>query len=281
MEITVIIPNYNSEKCIEDTLNSLLAQTYKNWTALVFDDGSADNSPALIEGFAARDTRIKLLRHPGCMNKGLAQTLKAALGCVKTKYAAFLECDDIWRADYLEQKISILRANPHASIIFNDVELFGTPRRVKKLNLYYKAVKLYLRILNPFTNNYSLVIALQTLNPIMTFSCVMAQTSLFENLDFNPPVAPWLDKWLWTQLCFKNKFYFINKKLTRWRLHDKSYTMQSLADIKKHGPTFDSAAQKMFLQNLGPVKFYTAKYLRKIPGLIFNIAMLPVKLILK
>ena len=278
MEITVIIPNYNSGEYIEDTLNSLLAQTHKNWTALVFDDGSTDNSPALIEIFAARDKRIKLLRHA---NKGLAQTLKAALGQVKTEYTAFLECDDIWRADYLEQKISILRKNPSVNIIFNDIELFGTPKRVKKLNLYYKAVKLYLKILNPLTNNYKLVFPLFTFNPVATFSCILARAALLENLDFNPPFAPWLDRWLWLQLCFKNKFYFINKKLTRWRLHDKSHTMQTLADIKKYEQPFSAAAQKIFLQNLRAGKFYAIKYISLILELVFNTVVLPVKLIFK
>ena len=281
MEITVIIPNYNSGKYIEDTLNSLTAQTHQNWTALVFDDGSTDSSFAIIEDFAARDTRIKPLRRADGTNKGLAQTLKAALGHVKTEYTAFLECDDIWHADYLEQKISILHKSPGVNIIFNDAELFGTPGRVKKLNFYYAAVKLYLRILNPFTNDYSLLFPLFTFNPVPTFSCVLARTSLLENMDFNPPFAPWLDRWLWLQLCFKNKFYFINKKLTRWRLHDKSHTMQTLADIKKYEQPFNAAAQKIYLQNLGAVKFYAVKYISIILELVFNVFALPIKLIFR
>ncbi|MDR1124396.1 MAG: glycosyltransferase [Elusimicrobiota bacterium] len=281
MEITVIIPCYNCAQYLAETLNSLLAQTHEKWRALVFDDGSTDGSLAIAQSFANKDARITILRHAGGVNKGLAQTVKAAIAGVKTPYAAFLECDDIWRPDYLAAHAAALRANPGIKIIFNDVEPFGTPARVRKLRLYYKSVKLYLKFLNPLTQNYNLVFPLFLFNPVPSFSCVTARAELLEKLDFNPPFAPWLDRWLWLQLCFKNKFYFIDKKLTRWRLHDASLTMQTLDGIKKYGRAFDKAAEAAYLQNLGLAKYCLIKYASLALDLGFTLLMLPLRLILR
>ncbi|MDR0734116.1 MAG: glycosyltransferase [Elusimicrobiota bacterium] len=281
MEITVIIPCYNCERYLAETLNSLLAQTNEKWRALVFDDGSADGSLAIAQSFADNDARIKILRHAGGVNKGLAQTIKAAFAHVKTPYVAFLECDDIWQPDYLAAKTAALRANADAKIIFNDVELFGTPARARKLNIYYKAVKLYLQLLNPFKQNYNLVFPLFLFNPIPTFSCVLARAELLKKLNFNPPFAPWLDRWLWLQLCFKNRFYFVDKKLTRWRLHDKSLTMRTLRDIRQNGRAFDKAAEAMYLQNLGLLKYCLIKYCSLALDLGFTLLTLPLRLLIR
>ena len=281
MEITVIIPCYNCEQYLAETLNSLLAQTHGEWQALVFDDGSADGSLAAARAFADKDARIKILRHEGGVNKGLARTLQAALARVKTPYAAFLECDDIWQPDYLAQKTAALRSNPDIKIIFNDVAPFGTQARARRLSLYYKAVKLYLKLLNPFTQNYNLVFPLFLFNPVLTFSCVLARTELLEKLDFNPPFAPWLDRWLWLQLCFKNRFYFIDEKLTRWRLHDNSLTMRTLPDIGQNGRAFDKAAEAMYLKNMGLPKYCLIKYSSLALDLGFTLLALPLRLLLR
>jgi glycosyltransferase involved in cell wall biosynthesis len=280
MEITVIIPSYNCKRYIEETLSSLFAQSYKSWRAIVFDDGSSDGSFELLQNIAAQNPKIKLLHRAGGANKGLAQTLQEALAEVKTKYAAFLEQDDLWRPDYLEQKAALLKENPGVKIIFNGVEPFGTPSRVRKLNIYYKAVNFYLKILNPFKKNYNLSFALFTFNPVPTFSCVLAETALFKDLDFCTPFGPWLDRWLWLQLAFKNKFYFTPAKLTRWRLHAKSHTVKTLGDIGRHALPFNESAQKFYLRRYGLFKFYAVKYISLVLELLFAVLSLPLKLLL-
>ena len=279
MEITVIIPSYNCHGHLEKAIKSVMGQSFKNWQLIVFDDGSTDNSLQLIETLAKNNSKIKLLRHPGGINKGLPETLKKALSCVKTKYTAFLECDDYWHQDYLKEKAAVLQANPEVKIIYNNVSLFGTLARVKKLNLYYKAVNLYMRLLNPGRQNYNLNFALFLFNPVATFSCVLLETALLEHANFTPPFSPWLDRWLWAQLSFKNRFYYLNKKLTNWQLRAGSFTMQTVKEINKNQIPFDNALDSLYAQNLPAGKYYTVKYISQILDLLFNLIIFPFKII--
>lgn len=252
MEITVITASYNCQNTIEETIKSVLAQSYGKWRLIVFDDGSTDSSPQIIRKYAQQDERIKLLSHPNGRNMGLQETLKKAISCAKTDYVAFLECDDIWHKDYLKEKLAFLSQNPQVEIIFNDVECFGNESRRKKLALFNKAVKIYLKILNPFSNAYNLNFPLMAFNPIPTFSCVMMKTALAESYGFQSPFAPMTDYYLWARLSFKRKFYFIDKKLTRWRLSEKSYTMRSLAD-KKGEKELAKALKTLYRKNDNPI----------------------------
>lgn len=252
MEITVITASYNCQNTIEETIKSVLAQSYGKWRLIVFDDGSTDSSPQIIHKYAQQDERIKLFSHPDGKNLGLRETLKKALSCVKTDYVAFLECDDIWHKDYLKEKLDFLSQNPQAEIIFNDVQCFGNEDRRKKLALFNRAVKIYLNILNPFSNAYNLNFPLMAFNPIPTFSCVMMKTALAESYGFQSPFAPMTDYYLWARLSFKRKFYFIDKKLTRWRLSEKSYTMRSLAD-KKGEKELAKALKTLYRKNDNPI----------------------------
>lgn len=230
MEITVITASYNCQNTIEETIKSVLAQSYGKWRLIVFDDGSSDLSTQIIRKYAQQDERIKLLSHPNGRNMGLQETLKKAISCTKTDYVAFLECDDIWHKDYLKEKLAFLSQNPQAEIIFNDVQCFGNEDRRKKLALFNRAVKIYLNILNPFSNAYNLNFPLMAFNPIPTFSCVMMKTALAEEYGFDSPYPPQADYWLWAKLSFKHKFHFINKELTLWNLTQNSYTMRSLGN---------------------------------------------------
>ena len=252
MEITIITACYNCESTIGETIKSVLAQSHKKWRLIAFDDGSSDGSARIVREYASADERIRLFSHPGRKNLGLRETLKKALELVKTDYIAFLECDDIWHKDYLKEKILFLKANPKAEIIFNDVECFGVESRRKKLSLFNGAAKLYLKILNPFSKAYDLNFPLMAFNPIPTFSCVMMKTALAETYGFNSPYPPMTDYFLWAELSFKHKFYFINKKLTRWRLSEKSYTMRSLND-KKGERELKTAVKSLYRRNDNPI----------------------------
>ena len=68
--ISIIIPTYNRASVIEDTLNSLVLQTYTNWECLIVDDGSKDDSIKIIENYAIEDKRFKLLERPKNKPKG-------------------------------------------------------------------------------------------------------------------------------------------------------------------------------------------------------------------
>ena len=101
--VTIIMPAYNSEKFISDSILSVQKQTYTNWELIVVDDGSSDATNELVSALAKVDERIALVKNEG--NKGAAGARNFGLSLSKGDYVAFLDSDDIWEPQKLEFQI--------------------------------------------------------------------------------------------------------------------------------------------------------------------------------
>ncbi len=104
--VSIVTPMYNGERFVVQTIDSVLEQTYPHWEMLVVDDGSKDNSPALVEKYAQRDPRIKLIRQP---NGGSASARNNALRHAQGRYICFLDADDLWEPFFLEKQLQFLQ----------------------------------------------------------------------------------------------------------------------------------------------------------------------------
>ena len=104
--VSVILPNYNSEKFIRETLDSVLAQTYQNWELFAVDDCSTDGSVDIIREYAEKDARIKLVLRE--KNSGVANVRNAGVQMANGKYIALLDSDDLWTADKLARQVALL-----------------------------------------------------------------------------------------------------------------------------------------------------------------------------
>lgn len=106
--VSIITPVYNSEKYLEETILSVINQTYKNWELLLIDDCSIDNSYKIIEKYLA-DERIKYLRNE--RNSGPAVTRNVGLENSNGKYIALLDSDDFWKKDKLKNQVDFMMKN--------------------------------------------------------------------------------------------------------------------------------------------------------------------------
>lgn len=97
--VSIIIPVYNSEQCIEATLDSAINQTYTNIEIIVIDDGSTDNSPLIISKYAKKDARVICKKK---RNEGPSLARKKGLDIAKGKYIQFLDSDDTLAVDAIE-----------------------------------------------------------------------------------------------------------------------------------------------------------------------------------
>lgn len=112
MLVSIITPNYNSERFIRETIESVLSQTYKEWELIIVDDCSTDNSLNIIKNYAANDERIKLQINE--TNSGTATTRNNAIKFAKGRFIAFLDSDDLWDNNKLEKQINFMLANNYA-----------------------------------------------------------------------------------------------------------------------------------------------------------------------
>lgn len=103
--ISVIIPAYNAEATIAQTLHSVLAQTYQNIEVIVVDDGSRDRTATIVEQIAQTDNRIILIKQ---VNAGVAAARNLAIGKSSGKYIAPVDADDIWFPQKLEKQLEVM-----------------------------------------------------------------------------------------------------------------------------------------------------------------------------
>lgn len=104
--ISIITPCYNAGLFIEETILSVLAQTYQNFEMIIIDDCSTDNSVAIIEKYILQEARIKLLSNEH--NIGVAKSRNKGINTSSGNYIALLDSDDIWFPMKLEKQIQFM-----------------------------------------------------------------------------------------------------------------------------------------------------------------------------
>ena len=105
--ISIIMAAYNTEKTIEQAINSVLSQTYTNFELLVVNDCSTDRTAELVKSIAAKDSRVRLISN--VKNSGVSYTRKHGLEEAKGSWIAILDSDDAWAPKKLEKQIDLQR----------------------------------------------------------------------------------------------------------------------------------------------------------------------------
>ena len=99
ISISVLMPVYNSEKFLEETVQAVINQSYTNWELILVDDGSTDNSKKLCDELRKKENRIKFIDKK---NTGVSDTRNVALKNAKGQYVVFVDSDDLIHKDYLK-----------------------------------------------------------------------------------------------------------------------------------------------------------------------------------
>lgn len=107
--ISIIVPVYNAENFIEETMDCVRAQTYPDWELLLVEDCSSDNTVTLIRQYMekAQDPRIRLLRQPS--NMGAARARNRGVKEANGRYIAYLDADDLWMPEKLEKELAFMK----------------------------------------------------------------------------------------------------------------------------------------------------------------------------
>ena len=127
--VDVILPNYNKAEFLEEAIDSVITQTYKNWHLYIVDDHSNDNSVKVIDKFLNLEniTIIKLYK-----NKGPSFSRNYAMRISKSKYISFIDSDDSWLSDKLEKQITFMEKH-NLSFTYTDYTPFFESLGKKKI----------------------------------------------------------------------------------------------------------------------------------------------------
>ena len=104
--ISIVLPAFNSEQYIEDTLASIREQTWQNWELIICDDGSTDGTCRIIEVHKQADERIRLIRNSA--SRGVAEARNLCLRQAKGDYICFIDSDDLWPPDKLAYQLDCM-----------------------------------------------------------------------------------------------------------------------------------------------------------------------------
>ena len=131
MQVTVLMPIYNAERFLHESIASLLVQTSNDWKLICIDDGSTDSSKAIVEEYCKKDSRIKLICQE---NAGPAVARARAIEIADTEYVSILDSDDAYAPDYVEKMLARAEKT-NADSIVPDVE-FGYGNTQKQPNMF-------------------------------------------------------------------------------------------------------------------------------------------------
>ena len=132
--VSVIMPAYNAEKYIAESIESVIAQTYTNWELIVVDDGSMDNTSGIVKALSAIDSRIKYIYQP---NQQMGKARNTGLQNCNGTLVAFLDSDDIWVSDKLEIQVACI-INRQVDLVFSNGYVFS--ESVDQVEYEYKTL---------------------------------------------------------------------------------------------------------------------------------------------
>lgn len=222
--ISIIMPAYNVSAFIEDSIDSVLNQTYTNWELIVVDDGSTDQTLSILKKYSGL---VTVLQHPCGVNRGVSLSRKLGIDHAKGKYIAFLDADDFFEPDKIEIQVELLEGNPkvvlcHTAInqisgietSFNCQSWFNFENKVVVYD--YKKTQNYL-MFNPICN-----------------SSVTIRSDIIKNIPFSGKQIYQFEDWLtWTLAAEFGDFLFTPRQLLNYRIHSESATSEVLENTLK------------------------------------------------
>jgi glycosyltransferase involved in cell wall biosynthesis len=261
--VSVIIPVYNVEAFIADTLDSVLRQTFQDFEVIVVDDESPDGSVELVKQF--QDPRIRLIHQK---NRGLAGARNAGIRVAKGQFLAFLDSDDMWRPEKLEKHIQHLKASPDVGVSYSRSEFMDEQSRPLGTYIMSRLRNITaqeLLLTNPVGNGSAPVIRREVLDEIAYPPVVHGQRELWY-FDETFRRAEDIECWARIALQTRWKFEGLPEPLTWYRVNTRSLSgnfgqqheamLAVLQKISQYAPDFAARHESL-------IKACNARYLSR------------------
>ncbi|MBI1877687.1 MAG: glycosyltransferase [Chloroflexi bacterium] len=212
--VSVIIPAYNAQNFIGETIQSVINQTYPDWEMLVVDDGSTDETRQVIEKYLT-DSRVKYLYQP---NQERAAARNHGLRGSSGKYIAFLDADDLWLPDKLKVQVEYLDTHSEMGLCFTHHRFINEEGTLTgKPGVMFK----------PGPDQFS---RLLEANFIANSTVIIART-VFDKLglfDESLPAYGSEDWDMWLRIARFYPIHFIDQPLTLYRLHEGNTSLERM-----------------------------------------------------
>lgn len=228
--VSIIMPSYNTGKFIEETINSVISQTYSNWELIIVDDCSTDNTDEILKNI--NDDRIIYLKNE--KNSGAAVSRNKALREAKGRWMAFLDSDDLWVPQKLEKQIKFMKGNGYYFTYTNYSEIDENG------NLNGKRITGPKKITKTGMFNYCWPGCLTVMYDASKIGLIQ-----IEDIKKNNDYAMWL------KVCKKADCYLLDEELAMYRKRSGSISNHSyIALIKWHYKLYREAEHQNLICSL-------------------------------
>ena len=200
--VSVVLSVHNDAPYLADAIESILAQSFADFEFLIVDDGSTDGSGAIVDAFAGRDARIRVLRQA---NQGLVASLNRAIGEARAPWIARMDGDDVALPLRFERQMDFLDRNPDCDVLGTDLEEIDGEGRVRGTLRPHPA------------RHEDIVAALRTGSPICHPSVMMRRRALVEAGGYRAAYRHCEDFDLWLRLVPHARFANLPERLLRYR----------------------------------------------------------------
>ncbi|MBQ3038835.1 MAG: glycosyltransferase [Clostridia bacterium] len=239
-EISVIMSVYNGEEYLGETIDSIIAQTFREWELIVINDCSTDKTAEILEKYALMDERIKV--HINEVNLRLPTSLNKAVSLAQGKYIARMDADDICFADRLEKQYNFMESNPDISL--------SSCRFLTLKNGVYSSGGCGGRC-----DNEAIRAMLLVTNPIL-HPGVIARAEVMKELGYDTSLTCTEDLELWTRFAKNNyKMQIQPEYLMIYRLHDKQITGTTLKRQHEEVVKIEKQYYQTFLEEMSDTQW--------------------------
>ena len=210
MSVSIVVAAYNAEKTIAETVQSLIDQTYPDKEIIITNDGSEDNTPQILDDFAARFPGLVQAIHQ--TNQGQSIARNAALARAKGDFIAFMDADDIWAPNKIERQVEFLTRNPEYGLVYTEGRYIDAAgNKMERFDCS-----------TDFTGNCFETLYVK--NNIVGTS-VMTRRAILDEVGTFVPELRACENWeLWTRISHKYPITFIDEELSFYRRHGSNMT---------------------------------------------------------
>lgn len=219
--VSVIIPAFNAERYLRETLDSVLAQTYAAREVIVVDDGSTDSTPSILASYG---DRIRVIRQ---QNRGSATARNTAVSAARGAWVAFIDADDLWTPNKLSRQLA--RCGRYA-ISHTDSVCFGEALSAEVVRS---------SVTTPYAGH---VLDKLLVTNFISNSTVMIRRDVYMAYGGLDEALPGVEDWaLWLRVCADHELGYLPEVAMRYRIHRQSKSMNTRKRLLDHLLIIDDA----------------------------------------
>jgi len=252
--VAVIIPVFNGAETVGDAIDSVLAQSFRDFESIVVDDGSTDATPAVLERYGGA---IRVITQP---NAGISAARNAALRASASEFVALLDCDDVWRPAMLERSVAALDRNQSCVLVYTNLEITDSNGTSLNTSLVGAAT----------AHAPTLDEMLTQLWPIMPSAVVMRRRALEAIGGFAEEFRSYgyEDAYCWLRLREIGGFHYIPEPLVKWRFAPFPRPLKRVSPNPQAQATFARLVRERWGRSVEPLLRSRRRASRSILGYI-------------